>query len=254
MITGPARCGKSTLLKQYQELLRENGVLEEQIISINFEEMEYEHLLDYKALYAYLKDRLCEGRMTYIFLDEIQKVVSYEKVVDSLFVKDNTDIYITGSNAYMLSGDLATLLTGRYIELPMLPLSLKEYCEATSLQPDAAFAEYQKNGGLPYIANDGEDSRRKWIPIWKASTIRLSSRTLRTDSGEKSAIQTSGRLQISPCSKPLPAILPALWKSHLDQKRSGLPHIQWPESISEHGERLHGGACRVIHFLSRRAV
>ena len=152
VVTGLRRCGKSTLLKQYQELLRENGVLEEQIISINFEEMEYEHLLDYKALYAYLKDRLCEGRMTYIFLDEIQKVVSYEKVVDSLFVKDNTDIYITGSNAYMLSGDLATLLTGRYIELPMLPLSLKEYCEATSLQPDAAFAEYQKNGGLPYIA------------------------------------------------------------------------------------------------------
>lgn len=152
VVTGLRRCGKSTLLKQYQELLRDSGVLEEQIVSINFEELEYEPLLNYKALYAYLKDRLCKGKMTYIFLDEIQKVESFEKVVDSLFVKDDTDIYITGSNAYMLSGDLATFLTGRYVELPMLPLSLKEYCEAAGLQPDAAFAEYQRNGGLPYVA------------------------------------------------------------------------------------------------------
>lgn len=126
VVTGIRRCGKSTLLKQYQDCLLQDGVSEEQIISINFEELEYEHLLNYKVLYQYIKERLCSDRMTYIFLDEIQKVTSFEKVVDSLYVKENTDIYITGSNAYMLSGDLATLLTGRYVEITMLPLSFKE--------------------------------------------------------------------------------------------------------------------------------
>ena len=123
VVTGIRRCGKSTLLKQYQKELLNNGVLPEQIISVNFEELEYEHLLDYKVLYQYIKERLCQDKMTYIFLDEIQKVEFFEKVVDSLYVKENTDIYITGSNAYMLSGDLATLLTGRYVEISMLPFS-----------------------------------------------------------------------------------------------------------------------------------
>ena len=117
VVTGIRRCGKSTLLKQYQNKLKSVGVTEEQIISINFEELENEPLLDYKSLYQYIKERLCEDKMTYIFLDEIQKVTSFEKVVDSLHVKENIDIYITGSNAYMLSGDLATLLTGRYVEI-----------------------------------------------------------------------------------------------------------------------------------------
>ena len=152
VVTGIRRCGKSTLLAQYQQWLKENGVDKEQIISINFEELEYEHLLDYKALYAYLKERLCDGRMTYIFLDEIQKVPSFEKVVDSLYVKENTDLYITGSNAYMLSGDLATLLTGRYVEISMLPLSFREYAELVSLPADQAFADYLRNGGMPYVA------------------------------------------------------------------------------------------------------
>lgn len=134
VITGIRRCGKSTLLRQYQDLLREQGVGEEQIISINFEELEYEPLLEYHALYQYVKERLCPEKMTYIFLDEIQKVDGFQKVVDSLYVKENTDLYITGSNAYLLSGDLATLLTGRYVELSMLPLSFREYTEITSTQ------------------------------------------------------------------------------------------------------------------------
>lgn len=152
VVTGIRLCGKSTLLKQYQEYLLKNGIGPEQIISINFEELENEPLLDYKALYQYIKERLCEDRMTYIFLDEIQKVESFEKVVDSLYVKERTDIYITGSNAYMLSGDLATLLTGRYVEISMLPLSFKEYMEIMNLETETAFAEYMKTGGLPYIA------------------------------------------------------------------------------------------------------
>ena len=152
VVTGIRRCGKSTLLQQFQEYLKENGAAEEQIISINFEELEYEHLLSYRELYAYIKERLCDGKMTYIFLDEIQKVNSFEKVVDSLYVKDNTDIYITGSNAYMLSGDLATYLTGRYIELSMLPLSFREYHELVGGEAARAFVEYMKTGGMPYVA------------------------------------------------------------------------------------------------------
>lgn len=152
VVTGIRRCGKSTLLMQYQDYLRENGVAENQIISINFEELEYEHLLDYRALYGYIKERLCADEMTYIFLDEIQKVPDFQKVVDSLYVKKNTDVYITGSNAYMLSGDLATLLTGRYVEISMLPLSFKEYLDITGGNPETAFADYMRNGALPYIA------------------------------------------------------------------------------------------------------
>lgn len=151
-MTGLRRCGKSTLLSQFQEWLKETGVSEEQIISINFEELEYEKLLDYKKLYAYIKKRLVVGKMTYIFLDKIQKVPDFEKVVDSLNVKPNIDIYITGSNAYMLSGDLATLLTGRYVEIKMLPLSFSEFLEATKLDRESGFAEYLQCGGLPYVA------------------------------------------------------------------------------------------------------
>ena len=152
VVTGIRRCGKSTLLLQFQQWLKENGVTDEQIVSVNFEELEYEELLDYKKLYQYLKARLVSGKTTYIFLDEIQKVSSFEKVVDSLYVKPNVDLYITGSNAYMLSGDLATLLTGRYVEIKMLPLSFGEFLSMTGLEPEQGFPEYLRSGGMPYIA------------------------------------------------------------------------------------------------------
>lgn len=152
VVTGIRRCGKSTLLAQFQEWLKVNGASDEQVVSVNFEELEYEELLDYKKLYAYLKERLVSGKITYIFLDEVQKVVDFEKVVDSLYVKPDVDIYITGSNAYMLSGDLATLLTGRYVEIKMLPLSLKEFMTITQMDEERSLAEYLKCGGLPYVA------------------------------------------------------------------------------------------------------
>ena len=152
VITGLRRCGKSTLLAQYQRHLLDMGITQEQIVSINFEELEYEELLDYRKLYDYLKEHLVSGKTTYIFLDEIQKVPDFEKAVDSIYVKPDVDVYITGSNAYMLSGDLATLLTGRYVEIRMLPLSFKEFLELTKLEKQEALAEYLQNGGLPYIA------------------------------------------------------------------------------------------------------
>lgn len=150
VLTGIRRCGKSTILKLYQEYLLNNGIDPSQIISINFEELEYEDLQDYKKLYQYIKDRLVENKMMYIFLDEIQNVPSYEKVVDSLHVKENIDIYITGSNSYIFSGQLATYLSGRYIEIPVLPLSFKEVYNPQT-DKEEAFQKYIKTGGFPYI-------------------------------------------------------------------------------------------------------
>ena len=152
VVTGIRRCGKSTLLQQYRDVLLSGGVSPDQIIFINFEELEYEELQDYHKLYSYITERLCPDRYTYIFLDEIQKVESFEKVVDSLYVKELTDIYVTGSNAYMLSGELATLLSGRYVEISMLPLSFAEFSQLRSGTPDQIFSEYMRVGGFPYIA------------------------------------------------------------------------------------------------------
>ena len=145
------RAGKSTLLMQYQDYLKQSGVEENRIVSINFEELEYEELCDYRKLYDYIKDRLIEGKTTYIFLDEIQKVKDFEKVIDSIYVKSGTDIYITGSNAYFLSGNLATYLTGRYVEILVLPFSFKEYKEVVNKDNEGAFSDYMKYGGLPFL-------------------------------------------------------------------------------------------------------
>lgn len=152
VVTGIRRCGKSVLLEQYQQRLLAEGVTPEQIISVNFEDLDYEPLKDYMELYRYIKERLCTDKMTYIFLDEVQNVPSFEKVVDSLYIKDYVDVYITGSNAYMLSSELATLLSGRYVEISMLPLSFREYITVTGMQREEAFAEFMKTGGLPYVA------------------------------------------------------------------------------------------------------
>ena len=153
VITGLRRCGKSTLLQMYRDHLESSGILPQQIVFINFEDMEYESLLDYKKLYQYICDRLVPDKMNYIFLDEIQAVPEYQRAVDSLLLKENTDIYIAGSNAYLLSGELATLLSGRYVEINMLPLSFAEYCElADNGDKESLFAEYMRFGSLPYIA------------------------------------------------------------------------------------------------------
>ncbi len=127
VVSGVRRCGKSTLFEIYKDYLLKNGVEKIQIISINFEDMDYEELTDYKKLYEYIKSKMLTDKKKYIFLDEIQHVDKFEKVVDSLFIKENVDLYIIGSNAYFMSSELATLLSGRYIELKMLPLSFKEY-------------------------------------------------------------------------------------------------------------------------------
>ena len=151
VITGIRRCGKSTLLELFQDYLKENGVEDNQIISINFEDADYEELQDRKKLYEYLKSKLVKGKKTYIFLDEIQKVDEFEKTVDSLFINKDVDLYITGSNAWLLSSELATLLTGRYIEIKMLPLSFKEYLSAFEDKTDLSrkFRDYLQYSSFP---------------------------------------------------------------------------------------------------------
>lgn len=162
VITGVRRCGKSTLMDLYKSCLLEQGVANEQIISINFEDYDYIDLLEPRNFYAYVKERiLSDGRMTYCFFDEIQNVKDFERVVDSLYIKPNVDIYITGSNAYMLSSELATLLSGRYVEIKMLPLSFKEYVEASGDERELArkYRRYIETSSFPYVLDMKQDAR-----------------------------------------------------------------------------------------------
>lgn len=164
VITGIRRCGKSTLLLMFRAYLKECGIEDNQIISINFEDITNEYLLDYRKLHEHVTNLLIPGKMTYVFLDEVQNVPQFQKAVDSLFIKDDVDVYITGSNAQMLSGELATLLSGRYIEISMLPLSFAEYYELVGGDQRDAWNNYFKNGGFPYTAViEDEDIRRDYL-------------------------------------------------------------------------------------------
>lgn len=153
VVTGIRRCGKSTLFDIYCEYLKKDGVEEEQIIRMNLEDPDYHDIQNYMQLYNVVKEQLVPDRMNYIFLDEVQAVPEYQKAVDGLFIKKNCDVYITGSNAYLLSGELATLLAGRYVEIRMLPLSFREYVSALGGESDLLikYQNYIQNGSFPYI-------------------------------------------------------------------------------------------------------
>lgn len=149
VITGIRRCGKSTLFEQFIDYLKENNIKDEQIIHINLEDANYD-FKNYKELYDYINNMIDPPKQYYVFLDEVQNVHEFQKAVDSLYIKKNVDVYITGSNAYLLSGELATLLSGRYIEIKMLPLSFQEYVTAfDNKNYQQLFLNYMKNGGMP---------------------------------------------------------------------------------------------------------
>ena len=151
VVTGIRRCGKSTLFELFINYLKEIGVKNEQIIMINLEDVDF-NFTDYKTLYDFVNKKICSNKNYYVFLDEVQNVPNFQKAVDSLYIKKNVDVYITGSNAYMLSGELATLLSGRYIEIKMLPLSFKEYLSAFKALDKSRyeyFLDYMRNGGMP---------------------------------------------------------------------------------------------------------
>ena len=158
VVTGIRRCGKSTLFELYKKYLLENGVNKNQIISLNFENPKDMIFNDWKELYTYIEDKLLPDKMNYIFLDEIQVIPNFEKTVDGLFISKNVDLYITGSNSYMLSGELATYLTGRYMQIHMLPLSFKEYLNHYGSDNELKkYDTYIQNGGFPYLLNLNED-------------------------------------------------------------------------------------------------
>ncbi len=152
VVTGIRRCGKSTLFLLYQAYLRQQGVSASHIISLNLEAGECLHIKSAEQLYALVLESLEENGMNYIFLDEVQVVPNFQRTVDALYIKHNCDVYITGSNAYLLSGELATLLSGRYIEIHMLPLSFKEYVLASGsdLAADRLYQQYITYGGFPF--------------------------------------------------------------------------------------------------------
>lgn len=150
VITGIRRSGKSTLLQQYQDELRASGVANEQIISIRFEDFDNEPLHDPAEFYNYVKNRLCTDRQNYVFLDEVQMVNDFEKVVNSLYLRPNVDIYLTGSNSHMLSGELATLLSGRYVTIHIFPLSLAEYASVNEGYSLDIYNSYTATSSFPY--------------------------------------------------------------------------------------------------------
>ena len=127
IVSGVRRCGKSTLLEMFRQELVDGGVPPERTIALNFEDIANERLTEYHALYDFVCERLVSDATTYVFLDEVQHVEHFEKALDSLCIREDCDLYVTGSNAYLLSSELATLLTGRYVELKMLPLSFSEF-------------------------------------------------------------------------------------------------------------------------------
>lgn len=152
VITGIRRCGKSTIMEIYRDWLKEQGVSIDQIVYLNFEDYDNFELRNPKNLYAYIKPLLIEDKMNYLFFDEIQHVQDFPDIINSLNLKPNVDIYITGSNAYMLSGEIATLLSGRYIEIAMQPLSFNEYVDGTGEYDNLqkAYNDYITRSSFPY--------------------------------------------------------------------------------------------------------
>lgn len=154
VITGVRRCGKSTLLEQFKNHLLQNGTDENQIVYVNFEDYENNRLLETEQFYAFIKARIIKNKKMYLLFDEIQQVNNFQKVIDSFYIKKNIDIYLTGSNAMLLSGELATLLSGRYVEIKMQPFSFKEFFEAAeSGSRQESYRKYIETSSFPYVIN-----------------------------------------------------------------------------------------------------
>ncbi|SEH76241.1 hypothetical protein SAMN02927937_01283 [Paenimyroides aquimaris] len=166
MLVGVRRCGKSTIMQLFREYLKTEGISEKQTVFLNFEDFENRKFLnDIDSLYYHIVNQLDLSKPCYVFLDEVQNVKEFERVVDGLFVKPNIDVYVTGSNAYLLSSELGTLLTGRYISIPVYPLSFKEYVSAfeDKSRLDLLFTQYLQNGGMPGMLELPSNQTEKYL-------------------------------------------------------------------------------------------
>jgi len=200
IVTGVRRCGKSTLFELYQSELLSLGVKPEQIQSINLEEPDYRELLDWEKLYDTINARLIKSRQNYIFLDEIQNVKDFQRAADGLFIKKNVDLYLTGSNSKMQSGEWATLLSGRYVEIHMFPLSFKEYVSAdvSGLPRDQIFAHYLEYGSFPFVFNfrNFSDNALSWDKLSVRDYLSgIYSTIVLKDIVENKNIKEAGRLE-----------------------------------------------------------
>lgn len=173
VLLGMRRVGKSTLLRQIQEQLIESGVHKEQIISLNFELLEFESLKDYKELYKYIENKKIRGKKNYVFIDEIQEVDDFEKVVNSLNAKGDTEIFLTGSNSKLLSGELATLLTGRFYTIEIFPLSYREV-RSNFKNNEVSFLDYLAMGGMPgkFQFNDIRTAKNYLLDMYQSILLR----------------------------------------------------------------------------------
>lgn len=161
VVTGVRRCGKSTLMEMMQEELMQQGIQKSQIVTVNFEDYDFIELRDSKRLYEYIKEKLSTDRMSYVFLDEVQHVDNYSDVIDALYINKHVDIYVTGSNAYLLSSEIATYLSGRYVEIKMLPLSFEEFLSAKGDRQELGrrYSEYITESSFPYSLELSGNSR-----------------------------------------------------------------------------------------------
>ena len=159
VVTGVRRCGKSTVLEMYRDKLRKAGVVDRQMVALNFEDPDTPEFPAWRDVWNYIRPRIVKDGKTYVFLDEVQRVPEFEKLVDGLHSRKNIDVYITGPNAYLLSGELATYLSGRYVELKMQPLSFREYCDAVGGEGDYArkYVDYLRRSSFPYAVSLGKD-------------------------------------------------------------------------------------------------
>ena len=202
VITGIRRCGKSTVLELFQDELKKDGIGEKQIISINFEDPDNDGLKSYKTLYDHVSSKLQSGKMNYIFLDEIGLVDEWQKCVDGLFIKKNCDVYVTGSNSYMLSSELATLISGRYIEIKMLPLSFNEYISYTgNADLMKKYRVYLENSSFPYLVDVTD---RKQIRAYLDSiynTVILNDVVARKKIADASVLQSVARFMFDNIAK-----------------------------------------------------
>jgi predicted AAA+ superfamily ATPase len=199
IVTGVRRCGKSTLFQLYQTELARLGVAPEQIQSINLEDPAYRELLDWEKLYDYINARLLPGKKNYLFIDEIQNVKDFQRAADGLFIKKNVDLYLTGSNSKMQSGEWATLLSGRYVEIHMFPLSFKEYV-STEEHPFAnapqQFQKYMEYSSFPYTVNilHAGDGKQTAVQVYQYLSGIYNTIVLK-DVVENKRIKEVGRLE-----------------------------------------------------------
>lgn len=193
VITGARRCGKSTLLLLFEEHLREVGVSKDKILYYNFESMTHQSIKNHQDLYSEISERVSPSGKTYLFLDEIQMVNQWEKAINSFLVDFDIDIYLTGSNAHLLSSELSTLISGRYVEIKMLPLSFKEFVDFHSFDPSVSveqkFQKYLRYGGMPSLVEyDFNHQRIQEVLEGIFSTVVLK------DVYDRNKIQNSGLL------------------------------------------------------------